>query len=157
MIQSSPGYDATESDSLGWPAYLFIIAFSWLACYIFMRPPWSYGVSVVCTAAVLALAAWLRRSHLAVSVIGSVLTRDNGREVEVYELSALANAAYHWIPYYGPVIDIEWGDGRVLEIPVVWRTRSFRSALRVAISEAKPPAIIKNPESMRSLRRAGLA
>ena len=159
MMPIEPGvhYRATETSSLGPLAYIFILAFGWLACSLFLAAPWSYILGGALSIGVFALGWLLHRQRSTLEVSGTLLMRDVESANEKFDLSALASATYHWIPFYGSVVHITWSDGRTLEFPVNHSTRRFRAALRTAIEAAKPRSVQSNPESMRSLRRAGLA
>ncbi|MBO0920713.1 hypothetical protein J1G42_07725 [Cellulomonas sp. zg-ZUI222] len=145
-----------DSNSLGWPAYAFMVAFCWLGSWAFLEPPWLYVSAVGGTVAVGVLAVWLRSEHLVIEISGATLTREEGRGPEVFEMSDLIGATFHWIPFYGSVIDLEWSDGRALEVPVVWGTREFRAQLAAAVRTGSPAAALNDPGSARALRRAGL-
>lgn len=156
MTHHRTGYRTSDSNSLGWPAYAVILAFCWMASWAFLDPPWVYVSGVGCTVAVVVVALWLRSERLMIEISGATLTRDEGSGPEVFDMSDLVSAKFHWIPYYGSVIDLELSDGRELEVPVVWSTREFRAQLAVAVRTGRPSAVLNDPESARALRRAGL-
>lgn len=156
MTQSAPRYRSTETSSLGWPGHLALLAFVWLACWIFTRAPWSYVIFGAVALAELVLARLLHNDRVTIEVTGTLLTRDKGDGVEEFQLSALADASYQWVPFYGSVLIVTWQDGRSLEFTVNRSTRRLRAALRAAIADAHPQGVQTDPGAMRSLHRAGL-
>lgn len=157
MTEQDGTYVFAETNSLGWPAYLFIIALCWIACWVLVDEPYRYLLAGGGTAAVLALSMWLRKGGQRVEIAGHQLTRSSGEEVEIYDISALERATYHWIPFYGSVVELTWESGRALEVPVVWSTRDFRRALGAALTSTRPARVWGDHASMRALRRAGLS
>lgn len=156
MTQPVPRYRSTETGSLGWPGYLALLTFVWLACWIFVPTPWTYVLLGAGAFAVLVLARLLRNERVTLEVTGTLLARDKGDGVEEFQLLALADASYQWIPFYGSVLLVTWQDGRSLELAVNRSTRNLRAALRAAIADAHPQGVQTDPGSMRSLHRAGL-
>lgn len=152
-------YRTTDSGSLGWLAYGFLATLGCGLCW-FVVPapvPWSFVLCGVVVVAVIALALWFGRGRTTIAVSGTILTRDDGAGVAEFELGALVDAGYDWMPFYGSVVRLTWDDGRSLEVLVTRSTRDFRAALRDAIADARPAAVLTDPRRTSALRRAGLA
>ncbi|NTW39413.1 MAG: hypothetical protein HGA44_05920 [Cellulomonadaceae bacterium] len=152
-----PRYRTIDSGSLGWPAYAFLVVLGCGLCWLFVPVPWSSVLSGLVVVVVIALALGLRRSRTTIEISGTIVIRGQGAEVEEFELGALVDASYHWVPYYGSVVQLRWNDGRSLEVSVTRSTRDLRAALRDAIADARPAAVLTDPRRRSALRRAGLA
>lgn len=148
-------YRLTESDSLGWPAYVVLLCFGGLACWALVPRsglPWALGTVVLATAA---LGFALGRRRTEVQITRGLLVRKAGSGIQTYSLAAVSRASCSWVPYYGTVLRLDWEDGRALEFIVNRSSRAFRSALGDSL-RASEPALSGDVLSLRALRRAGI-
>lgn len=149
-------YKSRQSGGLGWLTGIFALGFIWIGSGVFLSPPISYVASALGTVLVIVLALYLRQDSETITVAGTHIECEDGGEIETFEMANLRSAAYGRVLFYGAVVVLRWHDGRTREVPVSRATRDFRRALRAAIEAAEPRAIRGDPESIRSLRRAGL-